>query len=92
MFVCLFVCFFAQVKFPVIIFEFDQKNDGVMPMSSHITVFVQVFLQIGRVFSVQISVHRNCPAYLPNYFGHLKLFLNNFSHLKSIFACNYHYF
>ena len=34
--------------------------------------FGQVFLQIGGIFSVQISVHRNCPAYLSNYFGHLK--------------------
>ena len=31
--------------------------------------------------SLQISLHRNFPTYLPNYFGHL----------KSIFSCKYHY-
>ena len=30
-----------------------------------------LFMPLSRVFSLQISEHRNIPAILPNYFGHL---------------------
>ena len=39
------------------------------------------FPPIWQVLSLQISVHRNFPTYLSNYFGHL----------KSLFSCKYHY-
>ena len=62
--------------------KLSRAKDGVSRFSPPIDRDISLnFPPIWQVLSLQISVHRNFPTYLPNYFGHL----------KSLFSCKYHY-